>query len=87
MKSKCLHRGLTLAVRAQAGAPVCLGSVRTVSTDDQPWISVVLHQQWHLPGISNAMSCTCCALCPDVRAVFYLTKSQLSAELSVIHYL
>lgn len=65
MKSKYLRRGLTLAVRAQAGAPDCLGSVCTVSTADQPWISLVLHQQWHLPGISNTMSCTSCALCPD----------------------
>lgn len=52
-------------VWAQAGAPLCLGSDCTVSTADQPWISVVLHQQWHLSGISNAVSCTCCALCPD----------------------
>ena len=66
MKSKYLRWGFTLVVRVQAGAPVCLGSVCTVSTDDdQPWISVVLHQPWHLPGICNAMSCTCCALWPD----------------------
>lgn len=65
MKSKYLRRGLTLAVRVQAGAPVCLGSVCTVSTADQPWISVALHQHRHLPEISSAMSCTCCALCPE----------------------
>lgn len=64
MKSKYLRRGLTLAVWAQAGAPVCLGSVRTVSNADQLWISVVLRWRRHLPGLSNDPSCTCCALCP-----------------------
>lgn len=33
--------------------------------DDQPRMSITLHQQWHLPGICNPMSCTCYALWPD----------------------
>lgn len=63
-KSKYLSQGLTLPVQMHTGAPVCLESVYTVSTADEPGISVALRQRGHLPGISN-VCCACCGLCPD----------------------
>lgn len=45
MELKYLHWGLALAAQAHTGVPVCLGSICTVSTADQSWISVVLNQK------------------------------------------
>lgn len=62
---KVSSSGSHISSASKSRCPGLSGVSLYCSTAGQPWISVVLHQQRHLPGICNAMSCTCCALCPD----------------------